>query len=159
MLWDKNAQYLVLATGLGEVWFYDSSSFELLYRLKGHTSNCYTLSSECTGRFIASGAADSLVCVWDLENMSCANSMDHIGTAIRSLDFNHDGNYLAIGSEDNSIDIINLYTGKSVFQIDSQAPVNSIDWHPRENLIAYSSDEVDKYGSFRGNFRIHGFKN
>ena len=76
---------------------------------------------------------------------------------MRTLSFSHDCAYLASGSEDPLIDVASVTTGQRVHAIPSQAPMNSVAWHPSKLLLAFAGDDKDRQGRDEGSGRIFGF--
>lgn len=112
---------------------------------------------------------------------------------VRTISFNHTGEYIALASEDLFIDIVSigflitwelsaifykflfralLYfvlvfvsktsikysllqqsvvsSGRSVHQIPCRAAMNSVEWNPKHNLLAYAGDDKNKYQADEG---------
>ena len=44
-----------------------------------------------------------------------------------------------------------VQTGRSVHQIPCKAPMNSVEWNPKYNLLAYAGDDKNKYSADEGN--------
>ncbi|GJN34252.1 hypothetical protein PR202_gb22899 [Eleusine coracana subsp. coracana] len=66
--------------------------------------------------------------------------------------------FIAYASEDPFIDIANVQTGRSIHQIPCKAAMNSVEWNPKYNLLAYAGDDKNKYQADEGVFRIFGFE-
>ncbi|KAK6938667.1 hypothetical protein RJ641_032175, partial [Dillenia turbinata] len=97
------------------------------------------------GRYFAVGSADSLVSLWDIEEMLCVRTFIKLEWPVKTISFNYRGDYIASASEDLFIDISNVQTGRSVHQIPCRAAMNSPEWNPKYNLLAYAGDDKDKY--------------
>lgn len=41
-------------------------------------------------------------------------------------------------------------TGRSVFQIPCRAAMNSVEWNPKYNLLAFAADDKNKYQTDEG---------
>ena len=74
------------------------------------------------------------------------------------MGFSHDSEFIAAGSEDLKIDIVNSFlilkcnveTGELVNSIKCTSATNSIAWHPSQYVLVYAGDEKDKYGKSDG---------
>lgn len=44
----------------------------------------------------------------------------------------------------------NLQTGRTVHQIPCRAAMNSVEWNPKYNLLAYAGDDKNKYQADEG---------
>lgn len=98
---------------------------------------------------------------------------------VRTISFNHTGEYIASASEDLFIDIVcgfllkyfifiynfldlfdnslssptlqsHVQTGRPVHQIPCRAAMNSVEWNPKHNLLAYAGDDKNKYQADEG---------
>jgi WD40 repeat protein len=106
---------------------------------------------------------------------------------VRTVSFSHSGEFLAYASEDPFIDIVsghkhskiclrfeancseeftfssfhqaNIQTGRSIHQIPSKAAMNSVEWNPKYNLLAYAGDDKNKYQADDGIVvAVHSFR-
>lgn len=68
--------------------------------MTGHKATIYTLAFSVCGRYLASGAADNRVLIWDLAHGHLIASFANHTATIHSLCFSRDGNILATGSLD-----------------------------------------------------------
>ncbi|MQM01464.1 hypothetical protein Taro_034222 [Colocasia esculenta] len=109
-------------------------------------------------RYFAVGSADSLSSLWDMKEMLCIRTFTNLQWPVRTVSFNYTGEYIASGSEDAYVDISDIQTGRSVYQIPCKAPMNSVEWNPKYNLLAYAGDDKNKYQADEGTFRIFGFE-
>lgn len=83
--WTTNADYILAATGGGEMGCVDLISFKLGDSDKGHLavcesmpahcSNCYNLRVDPTGARMAVGGVDYLVSLWDLSSLVCHHAV------------------------------------------------------------------------------------
>ncbi|MBA0597011.1 hypothetical protein Gotur_014794 [Gossypium turneri] len=126
--------------------------------LMAHTAGCYCIAIDPTGRYFAVGSADSLVSLWDISEMLCVRTFTKLEWPVRTISFNYTGDYIASASEDLFIDISNVHTGRTVHQIPCRAAMNSVEWNPKYNLLAYAGDDKNKYSADEGVFRIFGFE-
>ncbi|KAL6195233.1 hypothetical protein ACLB2K_030853 [Fragaria x ananassa] len=124
--------------------------------LMAHTAGCYCIAIDPCGRYFAVGSADSLVSLWDIKEMLCVRTFTKLESPVRTISFNHTGEYLACASEDWFIDIANVQTARTVHQIPCRAAMNSVEWNPKINLLAHAGDDIKPPGE--GIFRIFGFK-
>jgi THO complex subunit 3 len=46
-------------------------------------------------------------------------------------------------------------TGRSIYQIPTKAPMNSVEWNPKYNLLAYAGDDKNKYQNDEGMSEIY----
>ncbi|KAL6838989.1 hypothetical protein ACP4OV_031216 [Aristida adscensionis] len=108
--------------------------------------------------YFAVGSADSLVSLWNVKELLCIKTFTKLEWPVRTVSFNHTGEFIACASEDPFIDIANVQTGRSIHQIPCKAAMNSVEWNPKYNLLAYAGDDKNKYQADEGVFRIFGFE-
>lgn len=108
--------------------------------MKGHTSDCYAVDVDPTGRYLASGSADALVCIWDARDFACKRTISRMEWPVQTINFSYDGKYLVSGSEDLHIDIADANTGDLVWRQGTKGMTFAATWHPKAHLLAYSSD-------------------
>jgi THO complex subunit 3 len=158
MSWNLTSDLFFFTTGEGTVRIMDFPGLKLDHFITAHTGNCYCLKFDPKGRYFATGGADTLVTLWDIQELVCVRTFGKLDWPVRTIGFSFDGEYIASGSEDHVIDISNIETGESVFQIQSSAATNSLAWHPSKHIIAYAGEETFKEERERdqGFLRIFG---
>ncbi|EFA84413.1 WD40 repeat-containing protein [Heterostelium album PN500] len=149
--WDNKGELFFLTTGTGilEVmaWMPDQKKYNPLKSINAHTSNLYTIEIDPLGRYFAIGAADSVITLWDIEEMFCVRSFTRLNQPVRATSFSSDGQFLAYSSEDPIIEIGHVETGQAVYQVNLDVGLNSIAWHPTLPLIAFSGEDKDSKDS------------
>lgn len=156
--WNTTGELFFLTTGMGTVDILAYPSLSTLHSLDAHTAGCYCIAIDPTGRYFAVGSADALVSLWDLSEMLCVCTFTKLEWPVRTISFNHDGKYIASASEDLFIDIAEVESGRSVYQIPCRAAMNSVEWNPKFNLLAFAGDDKNKYQADEGVFRVFGFE-
>ncbi|KAG0009193.1 hypothetical protein BGZ80_002642 [Entomortierella chlamydospora] len=146
--WNPSGDLFLLTTGQGSVKVLDGESLTEICHLEAHTANCYCLEFDPRGRYLATGSADALVNLWDLDEYVCVRTFGQL---------NFDGEFIASASEDLAIDISLVESGESVHTITCHAAMNTVAWHPSKYLLAYAGDEQEPKGVNLGNLRIFGF--
>ncbi|KAJ3123597.1 hypothetical protein HK098_001807 [Nowakowskiella sp. JEL0407] len=131
----------------------------LIHTISAHTAGCYCLEFDPRGRYFATGSADALVSLWDVDDFVCVRTFGALDWPVRAISFSFDGELIASASEDHVIDISHVDTGESVHKIPCDAAMNTVAWHPSKFLLAYAGDEIGKHPGARaeGNLRIFGF--
>ncbi|URE16903.1 WD domain, G-beta repeat [Musa troglodytarum] len=120
-------------------------NYEVLHTLMAHTAGCYCIGIDPLGRYFAVGSADSLVSLWNVSDILCIRTFTKLEWPVRTISFNYTGEYIASASEDLFVDISNVQSGRSIHQIPCKAPMNSVEWNPKYNLLAYAGDDKNKY--------------
>ncbi|KAG6557382.1 hypothetical protein Mapa_000651 [Marchantia paleacea] len=157
--WNTTGELFFLTTGNGTVEVLAYPTLHTLRTLVAHTAGCYCIAIDPSGKYFAVGSADALVSLWEVSEMLCARTFTKLEWPVRTISFNYDGQYIASASEDLFIDISEVETGRSVYQIPCRAAMNSVEWNPKYNLLAFAADDKNKYQADEGVFRVFGFEN
>lgn len=137
--WSHDGKLFILTTDSGaELLHYPSLRHAT--SLRGHTAPCYCLALDSNGRRIAIGSADAMVSLWDLDEMMCLHTYGGMASQIRSLSFSADGAHLAVGAEDEHVDIVAVASSTRVHAIAAGAPINSVAFSPTAALLAFAVD-------------------
>lgn len=124
--------------------------------LHAHPANCICIKFDPKGRYFATGSADALVSLWDLDELVCVRTFSRLDWPVRTLSFSHDGGMLASGSEDLIIDIAMVETGERICEVQCNAPTFTVAWHPQKPLLAFACDDKDKHDRDAGTVRLFG---
>ena len=160
MAWEATGKLLFLTTGTGTVEIFryadmlSSGETTSAHTLHAHTANCYCIDFDPKGEHFAVGGADAMVSVWNTAELVCVRTCARLEWPVRTLSFSHDCAFLASGSEDQVIDVASVATGELAHAIPSNAPMNSVAWHPSKLLLAYAGDDKDKMGRDEGSLYV-----
>jgi len=145
LAWSPNSQFLFMTTGVAEpggtVQVQRHVRGEILRHeatLAAHTSNCFSVRVHAGARRMAVGSADTLLSVWDLEEMYCMHCISRFDTPVKSLCFSGDGGHLAVTTDDSpDVHVCDTETGDLVLQVSTGTPtINAVAWHPSRPLLA-----------------------
>lgn len=82
-------------------WITNAETGEILFKLDAHTDFAFACDWSSCGRYIATGAEDQQVVVWDARNWSRPlHKLDCVMSCARSLHFTDDGSLVIAESED-----------------------------------------------------------
>lgn len=154
LAWDHSETLFYIATGKGSVTILNWPSLELKETISAHPSNCYCLKMDTSGRFYATGAADALVSVWNAQENICVASFGDLDVPVRAVSLNFDSTLVAFGSEDSSIQVVNIFSRETT-KLDVSTPTNALAWHPSQNLLAIACD-ADSRRHPKGILRVFG---
>ncbi|CAH0476342.1 unnamed protein product [Peronospora belbahrii] len=112
------------------------------HKVTAHAGSCVCLDLHPSGRYLALGGVDSLVSLWDLEELYCTKTFVVTTSGIRFVRFNHDGNFLAIGMDDPNLIVLDAASGEVVINLQLQNTLQNLSWHPSKNLLAYVGDKA-----------------
>jgi THO complex subunit 3 len=105
--------------------------------LRGHTAPVLSLGVDPKERYIASGGADAVTCLWDAEDMICLRTFVTMDHPIRALAFSHDSRYLAMTGEDPRVFVEDVQGGHSMGSVALRGSPEDCAWHPKHHTLAY----------------------
>ncbi|KAF4042110.1 Anaphase-promoting complex subunit 4 WD40 domain [Phytophthora infestans] len=117
-------------------------NLESAHKVMAHAGSCVCLDLHPSGRFLALGGLDSLVSIWDLEELYCVKTFVVTTSSIRSVRFSHDGKYIAISMDDPNLIVVDVESGEKVVKLQLQNNVQYLSWHPTKNVLAYVGDKA-----------------
>jgi WD40 repeat protein len=82
-----------------KVW--EVGSWREVATLRGHGSECVSVSFSPDGKFLASGSGDKTVKVWEVGSWQEVATLRGHGSSVLSVTFSPDGKFLASGSWDD----------------------------------------------------------
>jgi THO complex subunit 3 len=127
-----------------------------IHQMLGHTSNCFSIELDPTGKYIASGSSDAMVCIWNTSDFTCSSAISRMEWPVQSLSFSYDGTLLASGSEDTFIDIADTQTGARIWKQETKGMTYSLAWHPKAFLLAYTHDAPTTAGGDANTIKLIG---
>lgn len=148
-LWSPSGKHTFYITGDGaaEVREYSASAKDGNLKsdpvavLGGHTNSCYCCCISKDGRYFATGGADAVVCLWDLQSMVCYKTIYKTDMPVRSVSYSCDAKYVAVAGEGPGIEIFSTSSGELLKHIEMKLGSDSVAWNPCHNILAYAGDE------------------
>lgn len=153
--WNKECDLFFVTSGDGNIHVLNYQDLQTLLCIDAHASPISCIRFDPTGKRFATGSNDAISSIWDSENLACIHALDRLEWPVKAVSFSYDGRFLASGSEDFIIDIANVYTGQQEASIDVNAPVLTIDFHPKEYIMAYAVNDQE-YRDM-GTIKVVGF--
>ncbi|XP_042037664.1 THO complex subunit 3-like isoform X2 [Salvia splendens] len=141
--WNMTGDMFFLTTGNGTVEVLAYPSLRAVGTLMAHTAGCYCIAIDPAGRYFAVGSADSLVSLWDIKEMLCVRTFAKLEWPVRTISFNHTGEYIASASEDLFIDICShrptsppnsMPCSHEQCGVESQVQLTCICWRRQEQI-------------------------
>lgn len=138
--------HMFLTTGEGQVKIVSYPSFEVLHTLNAHTAACNAIALAPTGRYLAIGASDALISLWDTTDWICRRTcFSEAAGAIRDVSWSFDGRFICgasdeVGAQLNGLEIFHAETGDSVYTVPTgRTGIPAVAWHPSRYWLAYST--------------------
>lgn len=141
--WNNENDLFFITSGDGKIHVLSFPDFQTQLVIDAFASPCVCIRFSPNGQYFAVGSNDALTSIWDHENLACCNVIDRLEWPTKTVSFSHDGKYLASGSEDHIIDIADVSTGQQVDFVDVSSPTLTLDFHPKEYILAYALEESD----------------
>ncbi|XP_028407705.1 THO complex subunit 3-like [Dendronephthya gigantea] len=154
--WNNDNNLFFLTNGQGFINILSYPELKPLQTLHAHPANCICIKFDPTGKYFATGSADALMSLWDLDELVCVRTFSRLDWPVRTLSFSYDGQMIASGSEDLLIDIAMVETGEKICDVPCTAPTFTLAWHPRKHILAFACDDKDKHDRDAGTVRIFG---
>ncbi|XP_049835346.1 THO complex subunit 3 isoform X2 [Schistocerca gregaria] len=76
--WNKESNLFFLTNGQGCIHILSYPDLELQHVLKAHPGTCICIELDPTGKYFATGSADALVSLWDLEELACLRTFSSL---------------------------------------------------------------------------------
>lgn len=153
--WCKEGDLFYVATGDGNIHILNFPDLQTISVIDAFASPCVCMRFDQTGKYFAVGSNDAISSVWDTENSACIQAIDRLEWPVKTVGFSYDSKYIASGSDDSFIDIADIYTGEQVVSIEVNDPTLTLDFHPKDYILAYALNEHE-YRDY-GTIRIVGF--
>ena len=113
-----SSQLLAQATGnSGQVEVLRFPEMKQAGSLRGHTAAVLSLATDPAERFLATGGADAVACLWDARDFICLRTYTKMDHPIRALAFSHDSRYLAMTGEDPCVFVEDVESGESLGRV------------------------------------------
>ncbi|MEZ4592741.1 MAG: protein kinase [Chloroflexota bacterium] len=162
--WMNNSQLLTLggSDNLVRVWDVSASQQVALLGNYGSTGEIRTIAWSPDNTQLAVLGSDDVVRIWDAVTGQVVQALvghitrgPRVGSSnvyqpVTDVVWSPDGRSLATAGADETIRIWDAATGQQLYSLAEEAPVRSIAWSERDNLLAaVTSDEWDEAGHVR----------
>lgn len=115
--------------------------------LEFHNSPCVTISVDNNNKYFYTGGSDSLIGVWDMEELMVVKTISKNDHKIITLGTSHDSQFVAGIFEDDinkqfHVEIYETATGQTMYKNDKPIPEhkNALAWHPKRHLLACAGE-------------------
>jgi WD40 repeat protein len=148
----RNGKWLATAAGVGdkdqkdafvgEVIIWDLNKGQQLKVFKDRVSFVYGMSFGRGDESLALGCKDGKVVVWTInaEEKATSKLMENKNAEANTVAYSRDGNYLACGWKDGTVQIRDMRSGEIVTLSTGHAPVNSVAFCGDSKYLASASD-------------------
>ncbi|XP_028410137.1 katanin p80 WD40 repeat-containing subunit B1-like [Dendronephthya gigantea] len=126
-------------SGTMKIW--DVEAAKITRTLTGHKSSIKSTDFHPYGEYIASGSMDTNVKVWDIRRKGCIMTFKGHTDVVNHLRFSPDGRWIVSAGEDSLCKLWDLTAGKQLSEVKHAGPVNTVEFHPKEFLMATGSGD------------------
>ena len=118
------------------------NDFRLLRTLTGHSDYVYSVAISPDGKYLASGADDGTVIIWDAKSGQRLQTFKGHSYCVNSVCWSTDGKYLASGSNDGTVIIWDANGGLRLQTLEGHySYVKSVCWSPDGKYLASGSGD------------------
>jgi THO complex subunit 3 len=153
---DKVNKYLLVTSISGMINIYDSQILDStpLLNIEAHYPPVNTINIAKSNKLFATGAADALICIWDMSEMICRNVIKKGELPIRKVVFSNDSRVIASIYDGPNIDFFDTNTCECIHSLTNEAQQFDIAWNPNNYIIAYCGDDKNRNSSDEGNIHL-----
>ena len=133
---------LLVGDGGGRCFVYDAYHWQLLYDMKAHVAAVKAIQANPTEATFASGGADGIIHIWDLENGTKITTLLGHDASVNSLAWDPTGKELVSVGHDQTVKVWSI-SRSSRFQRVSAEPKTDITWEaPRASMWEADSNHL-----------------
>ncbi|XP_007638819.1 THO complex subunit 3-like [Cricetulus griseus] len=160
--WNNDNNMFFLTNGNDFINILSYPKLKPVQSINAHPSNCICIKFDPMGKYFATGSADALVSLWDVDGLVCVRCFSRLDWPVRTLSFSHNGKMLASASEDHFIDVAEVETEDKLWEVQRESLTFTVVWHPKRPLLAFACNDKDgKYDSSQetGTVKLFGLPN
>jgi THO complex subunit 3 len=153
---DKSNSLLLVTSKLGSIILIDAYALdsEPLAEIEGHYPQINTININKSNTIFATGAADALICLWDMEELLSYKVIKKGEIPIQKIAFSHDSELIAAIYEGNNLDIFDVNTTECIYSVLTENPQYSLAWNPNSYILAYCGDDKNRNNQDEANIHL-----
>jgi THO complex subunit 3 len=153
---DKINKYLLVTSISGNLQVIDSKTFDssTILNIEAHFPPVNTINIDKSNKLFATGAADALICIWNMNEMICQNVIKKGELPIRKIVFSHDSNIIASIYDGHNIDFFDTNTCECIYSITNETQQFDIAWNSNGYILAYCGDDKNRNNNDEGNIHL-----
>ena len=158
---DKTNSIIIVSSNTGSLNIINAATLDPnpISVVEAHYPPVTTINISQDNNIFLTGAADALICLWDMHQMMSYRVIKKGEIPIRQALFSHDTKLIASIYEGNNLDIFELSTGDCLYTMFSDVQQYSIAWNPNNYILAYCGDDKNRNNVDEGNIHILSIPN
>ncbi|MBF2047921.1 MAG: NACHT domain-containing protein [Elainella sp. C42_A2020_010] len=137
----SDGRFLASADSNGKVSIWDTTTFQLLAKLSGHTSCVLSVAWKPGTTILASGSDDGTIRIWDIQTEQCLRILEGNSGCVFSVAWHPQKSILASGCSNGYIHLWDSDTGQVLLQPAGHSrTVRAVAWSV-DGLLASGSDD------------------
>ncbi len=158
---DSNDLVTLVTSSSGSIYVMNSKTLdnEPMAIIDAHFPAVNTLNINKSNTKFATGAADAIISLWDLNELIQYKVIKKSELPIRKIMFSHDSKFLGSIYEGNNLDIFDVESGECIHSILTENTQYSLAWNPREYILAYCGDDKNRNSSDEGKINLLNLNN
>lgn len=153
---DKTNGYCLVTTSKGSLLVYDTDNLDIepIINIDVNKSSLNTIAIDSSNNTFATGGDNSLILLWDIQEMMCYRQIKKTDIPIRKISFSHDGKLIASIYDGANLDIFDVNTTENVYSVYCDNQYYSLAWNPKSYVLAFCGVDKNKSNSDEGSINI-----
>lgn len=141
--WSPNGMFLASGHGAHEIRIWDTSNWQLLKCLRGHTGAVNAVRWSSDGNLLGSASQDTTARIWSMDETAELNILRGHSRSVHCMEWVPDSQIIVTGSEDNTLRIWSAETGylQRIVQGHTNS-IRSLAFSPNGKILASKSDDT-----------------
>lgn len=139
LAWKDDTTLMYPSTDNAAVLF-DVNRQAVIQTLKGHARHVKLIKRSPQGTYIATGAVDGSIIIWDAKNGNMQKKFDDHETVIAGLDWTADEKLLFSGSWDNAVKAWDLSTNRNCYNKEFHEPLTAMACTPDGSCVIVATE-------------------
>lgn len=155
--YEKNNQYFFVVSSKGNLMIYENSKTDynpssVIEVSQNNSLN--TIKIDENNSFFVTGGEDSVILIWDMEEICSYKQIKKSDTPIRKIEFSYDSNLISATYEGPNIDVFDRENGENVFSVYTENQIYSHCWNPSGYIFAFSGLDKNRNTNEEGGINL-----
>ncbi|KAF9359649.1 hypothetical protein BGX26_011803, partial [Mortierella sp. AD094] len=137
--YSPDGEKYAVGSAYGSISLYETSSWNRVNELKGHSQGVSCIVFSQTSDQIVSGSWDGTVRLWNVETGDCIHTLQGHSGNVRSVMYSPKGGLIVSGSQDNTVRLWDIDTGDCIHNLEGHGHYALAIFSPKGDRIASGS--------------------